>query len=146
MVERVRRDLLARLPGLGHAVTDDPELRILAGGAALEQQRFDDWVCVVVPDDAARLRIVSRSAHPAELDACSADWRRLGVALTGLRIDGAAVPLDDARLEAGWLPAETGLRWTGGEAVLAAPPGSVVEMCLPRLVRFHAAAGRIRAA
>ena len=65
-LERVRAALLDRIGGLGYATTIDPGLRLLAAGHALDSQRYDDWMCVVVPDDARSLRVVSRTAHPAE--------------------------------------------------------------------------------
>ena len=141
VVERVRAGLLARLALLGHAVTADPGLRIHAGEKRLETQVFGDWVCAVVPEDARVLRIVSRTTHPAELNPGSDDWRRLGLAVLGLRLDGVDVSLDDARLGEGWLACEPGLRWTGGDAVLDVVPGSVVELCVaPDLLRYCDAA------
>ena len=78
--------------------TIDPGLRLLAAGHALDSQRYDDWMCVVVPDDARSLRVVSRTAHPAELHPHSHDWRRLGVTLVAWRMDGVDMPLDHGRV------------------------------------------------
>ena len=136
-VARARAGLLDRLASLGHATTDDPDLRLMYGDRPLATQTCGDWVRVVVPNGAGMLRIVSSSAYPAELVATSDDWRRLGVALVAWRVDGKTLTLDDAKLSRGWHPAEPNLRWTGGDATLDVPAGSVVELCLRSLLRFH---------
>nr|MDA8251853.1 Hint domain-containing protein [Rhodospirillales bacterium] len=137
---RVRARLLVRLPRLGHAVTDDPGLRCEAGGTALAPQLFGDWWCIAMPDHCAALRLRSRTFQPAALAVSGSDWRTLGVALRALCIDGVDMPLDSAAFAAGWHPAEPGLRWSDGDAMLRAPSGSVVEFRLARLARYVAAA------
>ena len=62
------------------------------------------------------MRLLSRAAVPLHLRGPDADARCLGVAVAALRLDGAALPLDDARLGAGWHAAEPELRWTDGAA------------------------------
>jgi hypothetical protein len=51
------------------------------------------------------------------------DRRRLGVAVSELRVNGEAVALDGSAFAAGWYPPEThgelSWRWTNGEAALA---------------------------
>jgi hypothetical protein len=109
--------------------TEDPALRFLAGdGRAVEPQRFDGWQCLALPDDTAVLSITSRQAVPAEFDAEGTDCRPLGVALTGLRLDGEWVGLEDARLLGGWHAAEPGLRWTDGAGKLDVSGCSIVEL------------------
>jgi hypothetical protein len=136
VLAHIRAGLLARLPALGHATTDDPDLLVCAGGVVLEPQSCGDWLCVVVPDDADTLHLHSRTACPAELDVGSDDRRRLGVPVAAVRIDGEAVPLDGPAVAEGWWPAEDGLRWTGGAATLRVPPGAIVELRTPRWLRY----------
>jgi hypothetical protein len=131
VVEQVRAGLIARLPALGHAIRHDPRLVVVADGMVLPAQTCGDWHCFVVPDGVAEIRLVSRTARPAELNPASEDWRCLGVAVTAIRIDGADVALDDAALTTGWLAGEAGLRWTGGDAVLQVRAGAVLELCSP---------------
>ena len=66
------------------------------------------------------LRLVSRCWVPAEMRADDRDTRRLGVAVAGLRINGLAVALDSPALGKGWHAPEPSLRWTDGDATLAA--------------------------
>ena len=53
---------------------------------------------------------------PAHTRADESDTRTLGVAIGNLRFDGAAIPLDDARLSSGWHAAEPEWAWTDGDA------------------------------
>jgi hypothetical protein len=72
---------------------------------------------VVVPGDVEIVRLVSGTARPPE------DGRRLGALVTGLRLDGVAIPLDDSLLADGFHGIETHgparVRWTDGAATLA---------------------------
>ncbi len=113
-----RRHLLARADLLGHASTDDPGLRVVADGGALRLRRDGFRWRATVPPGTVGLRLLSRSAVPAEMRADSTDCRRLGVAVTRLLLDGCAVPPDDPRRAAGWHAPELGLHWTDGDAVL----------------------------
>jgi hypothetical protein len=137
-VEAVRRRLVARLPELGHDITADPGLRLLAGDTALKPRRDGAWLTLAMPADATVLRLVSRWAVPMELDPTTTDTRRLGVCVQAVKFDGVAVKLDDARLAAGWQAAEPGLRWTDGEGAIDVAGVGVVELCLARSVlRYH---------
>ena len=59
--------------------------------------------------------------------------------LVAWRMDGVDMPLDHGGFRRGWLAAETGMRWTDGDATLDVAPGSVVELCVPRILRYHVA-------
>jgi autotransporter passenger strand-loop-strand repeat protein len=123
--ETAHAALLARLPGLGYSVTEDPALQFRADdGEPLAAQTFGDWLCVALPEAATTLRIVSRQFAPAELDPANTDRRRLGVALTHLRLDHERLALDHPRFLGGWQACETKLRWTDGAGVLRFTPGS----------------------
>jgi hypothetical protein len=136
ILAEVRAALLARLPELGHALTTDPDLRLVADGLELPPQCFGEWLCVALPAQSTELRLRSRVFQPAALQADGSDWRRLGVAITGLRVDGDDVALDAPAFGEGWLAAEGGLRWSGAEAVLHVPAGSVVELRISSMGRY----------
>ena len=136
-VMAVRAGLLERLAGLGHGMTDDPGLMIRGGGRRVLPRREDGWWHVAVPAGVERLVLASRSVRPAELDPGSDDWRRLGVAVATLRVDGQDVALDDACFGMGWLASEGSLRWMAGEASLRVRPGSAVSLYCPALLRYH---------
>jgi hypothetical protein len=115
---------------LGHWITDDPALRLSAGGQKLQAAVAGATWRVRIPPDAASLRLVSRAWIPAETRLADTDTRRLGVALTDFRLDGETLPLDDPRLGAGWHEPESGWRWTDGDALLALPTGGELAFTL----------------
>jgi hypothetical protein len=120
----VRRRMLDRAAALGFATTRDPALRLVAAGRVVSPEvegrrhrfRLPAWACGV--------RLLSRSAVPAQVRARSRDHRRLGVAVARVMFDGSTIPLRDARLSSGWHQAEPdgsggSWRWTDGDAGLA---------------------------
>jgi hypothetical protein len=142
-----RRRLIARLPSLGHVITADPALRIIVHGVEVPAQCDGARLCVALPDDAAELRLISRTAVPAELDPLSGDTRCLGVAVAWLALDGEDVTLADRRLGGGWLAPEPGLRWTTGDGAIDVRGATVLELGsaeMPRL-RYHEVAYGARA-
>jgi len=52
------------------------------------------------------------------------DTRRLGAAVSAIRVDGEVVALDDAAPGHGWHAAEASWRWTNGAASFWLPPGA----------------------
>jgi hypothetical protein len=93
----------------GMLETDDPGLGVyLPDGRALRREAGGE-LAFILPPGTLEVRLVSRRL---------ADVPEHGVPVAGITLDGLAVPLDDARLGAGWLAPEAGLRWTGGHAVL----------------------------
>jgi len=116
--ERLRTRALA----LGYQDTDDADLRLEAAqdGVAvpLASHRHGSVVQAILPAGMATVRLLSRSAVPAEQASESGDRRRLGVAVTRILLDGIDLPLDDPRLGLGWQELEPGLRWTTGHAAL----------------------------
>ena len=127
----VRARLAARADELGFVTTEDADVAFAADGGAVAAERLGAhrWRCTL-PAGARALRITSRSFIPDERDAAAGDARRLGVALVALRIDGAAVALDDAALADGFHPTEAGAsgvwRWTDGDALIRVPPAGPV--------------------
>jgi Hint domain len=117
--------LLARAEGLGHTMTDDPALVLLAGGVELPPLQAEGGEYVyLLPPGTGTVRLRSRTRIPMELDPECGDPRRLGVALACVLHDGAAIALDSPAFAEGFLPPESGAtwRWTGGDAVLALQP------------------------
>jgi hypothetical protein len=122
-LENARHRLLARAVTLGHRLTDDPGLLVMAGGRVLRAEVSGSWWRIRLPPGVESVRLVSRTWVPANTRADATDTRALGVAISGLRLDRATVRLDDARLSSGWHAAEQadsgGWRWTDGDAGLA---------------------------
>ncbi len=79
---------------------------------------------------------MSRMAAPVWMLPESTDHRRLGVAVRQLLLDGADLP--DAAFGRGWYPAEPGLRWTDGTAVLRPGAGHLEMTLLPLLSYWDA--------
>ena len=90
--------VLERAQALGAVLTTAPALSVTREGAVV--------------------RLRSRSFVPAWLGG-STDRRRLGVAVTSLRLGGRRLPR--TAFGEGWHAPEPGLRWTDGDAVLHLP-------------------------
>jgi hypothetical protein len=114
----VRQRLLDRVGALGHRLTEDADLRVLVGNKPVRSRPVPGGAAFYFPKGTGRVRIVSRSFVPGEMQAAHGDCRRLGVGVLGIRLDGRAIALDDSRLGSGWYAPEPGLRWTTGEAWL----------------------------
>ena len=119
-VASVRRALLARAQRMGFVRTGDPDLTLRAEGRPVPLRRVAAGWEAALPRGVRSLRLRSRAFVPAEMFADGTDPRRLGVAVSAMALDGEALPLDDARLGAGWHPAEPGWRWTDGEGEIHA--------------------------
>jgi hypothetical protein len=74
---------------------------------------------VALPAGTRAVVLRSRRWVPAETDPAADDSRRLGITIARLALDGRDVPLDDARLAAGWHKPEPQGRWTDGAATIA---------------------------
>ena len=117
----VRRALQAWAEDLGYGVTQDPDLRVEIAGVCVPVASAGRVIRVDLHGRSGLVHIRSHSMVPAELGLV-ADHRRLGVALTGIALDGVAVRMDDPCLTSGWHAAENGVggtwRWTDGDATL----------------------------
>jgi hypothetical protein len=114
--------LLERAGGQCVVTTNDPDLYLRVDGRRVNATLHgDDWYRFGLAVRPAELRIVSRSGVPQELGV-SRDPRRLGVAVRQIvALKGRMVrtiEADDPSLEQGFhaLDAETGFRWTNGDA------------------------------
>jgi hypothetical protein len=132
----VRAGLWARAEALGFGLTGDPDLRLVADGVEVVATWDGEVARFAVPSGVREVRLRSRSVVPAQVRVAAGDHRRLGVAVTGLRVDGAVVGLDEAVLGEGWHAAEGGLRWTDGDAVLPCGGGAEVEVSVAGLERY----------
>jgi hypothetical protein len=124
----VRARLLERAQALGHAVTTHPALRLDVDGRAVRARVDGRTHRFRLPKGASRASLVSLSAVPAFLWPESGDYRRLGVAVSRIVLNGRDIGLDDARLGAGWQAIEPGWRWTRGEAALDVSGADVLEI------------------
>jgi hypothetical protein len=149
-LQAVRSLLLARTEILGHAVTADPALRLRVDSQMLRPAGARPTYRFQLPDTARRIHLLSRSAAPAHLRDDSDDHRPLGVAVSAIVLDGAAIPLTDPRLGAGWHAVEhdpdgAGWRWTNGEAELKLPGGGRLEIAVVMTERYWVATPRAEA-
>jgi hypothetical protein len=123
VMEAAWRRLMARSEFQCPKLTTDPDLHVIADGQRVDAEHAEDGVYRFrlerAPDE---LRIVSRSASPAELGR-NPDWRRLGVAIRSIVLRRADetrnLPHDWLGLSEGFHGAEAwGARWTDGDAQL----------------------------
>jgi autotransporter passenger strand-loop-strand repeat protein len=110
--------LLLRAVELGHALTGDPGLRLLADGREIASVAAGPAWRAVLPAGTHTVRLCSASFVPAWF--AEDDRRRLGVAVRTLRLGGR--PLPRAAFARGWHAPEAAWRWTDGDAVLAIAP------------------------
>jgi hypothetical protein len=115
---RARQACLAAAAPLGWRRTREANLHVRVGGRIIAPEVRGAWHRFHLPAGTAALRLMSRSAVPAEIEAEAVDHRRLGVAVRQLMLDGRLVRQTSLRLQAGWHDAEPGWRWTDGDAVL----------------------------
>jgi collagen type I/II/III/V/XI/XXIV/XXVII alpha len=137
LVQQTHHRLLRRAEELGHVMTGDAALRIIADGVALASEASEAGMLrVVLPEGTSLIRLVSRRAIPAHTRPDSDDRRCLGVAVGGIRLDGRQVPLTDPRLGCGWHAAEQELRWTDGDAALAPAGARVIDIAIAMTERY----------
>ncbi|HEY4172699.1 MAG TPA: Hint domain-containing protein [Rhodopila sp.] len=135
-VEPIWRSLAGRARLLGFSLpdametTNDPLLRLMVDGNDLKPVSVSATQAVfVLPRTGAEMRLISRTAVPADLTPWVEDRRQLGVMLSGLTWrsgqDYLPVPLDHPGLTDGWWGCEWHgpalRRWTDGNAVVPAP-------------------------
>ncbi len=136
-----RASLLDRAALFGHRITADPDMHLLVGNQALRPAMDGRWRRFILPTPASGLRLVSRSTVPAEIHVAANDHRRLGVAVSGLVLDGTVIPLSDRCLGSGWHDIEdrgdnAGWRWTDGDAGLALSGGRCLDIALAITERY----------
>jgi hypothetical protein len=104
ILQGVKSRLLARAQTLGHRLTANSDVHIVAAGERIEPLFCNEQrVAFVLPADQTQIELRCRGFIPAHIDAASDDHRRLGVCVGRLQIDGLDLPLDDATaFERGW--------------------------------------------
>jgi len=118
----IRNVIADRAEACGFTASADADLHLLVDGAVIypsviagNSYSFD------IAERAGEIRIVSRSVVPAEIEAASADRRRLGVAVAVLTLRGNGLSVDvlagEKLLADGFYPADGGHRWTNGAAL-----------------------------
>jgi hypothetical protein len=132
----VRRRLAERAMVLGWRWTDDPDLLIVADGAVLQPDFADGTYGFILPRAARSLRLISRSAVPAECDVASGDHRRLGVAVTDMVADGVAMA--PRASGGGWYPPEAQWQWTDGNAALDCRGAATLQIRVMPILRYWA--------
>jgi hypothetical protein len=153
----VRRALAAQAERLGWSITADPDPVVLAGGRAVRPVLADGAYLFALPPGSARISLLSRDCVPAHVGHGTSatdgtDARRLGLAVTGLVLDGVALTLDDPRLADGWQALEPKLRWTDGAATLHAAGARQLALSISPLLSYwrppaaSSAAASVRAA
>jgi hypothetical protein len=133
--------LLARAETLGHVLTHDPGLRLIADENIMRPQVIGRTRRFQVPRGAKDVRLVSRSAVPAQVRDDSTDHRRLGIALSRVIYDGKRIPLTDPCFGSGWYDAEYGnddvtWRWTDGDGGLVVAGGHVLDIEVAMTERY----------
>jgi hypothetical protein len=133
--------LLERAGNLGQAFTTDPALRVVVDGRDVPGDVVGNRHRFRLPRHAGSIRLVSRSAVPAEVLDENEDHRRLGVAVARIVLDGEPIALTDARLTGGWHDLERGAagaswRWTDGHAGIALERGGVLDVTVALTARY----------
>jgi glycosyltransferase involved in cell wall biosynthesis len=135
-LSRIKAGLLERAATLGHELSTEPDLRLATGQAILRpdshhgaEQRF------TLPPGVTRMRLLSRASVGRWVWAESTDRRRLGIAVSRVRLssDGRTTELPLEELgEDGFYPVEQDgtarWRWTDGAATLTCPPTGEAAM------------------
>jgi hypothetical protein len=134
----VRARLLRRAEALGHRLTEDPDLRVFADGreTLVLQAGRRAWQAML-PAGARAVALRSRVFVPDWFTPQAADARRLGLAVTALRLGRRDVAA--AAYGAGWHAPEPGWHWTSDEAQLALRPSR-----RPRVLSLAAASASAR--
>jgi len=120
----IKARLLARAAALGHAITEDHGLHLLADGVMVSSETDGEVHHFRLSRSATDVHLLSRTWVPAWMEPDSADWRRLGVCVRRLEIDGTDTTLDSLCGLDGWHHVERdgigAFRWTSGAGRL--PP------------------------
>ena len=112
--------LWARALALGWSQSDAPALRVLAHGRPLALVATDGGVRMRVPAEVTSLQVLSDSFVPAEIVSGSGDMRRLGIAVSAVRLAGRDV--GPGALAIGWHAARAeNWRWSDGAATIVVP-------------------------
>jgi len=107
--------------------TLDPGLSLLVGEQTLYPRRSGDMWTFMLDGAAGHVRLMSRRVLPEQDGGARA---RMGVAVTGLMLDGVKVPPGDRRRIAGWRNVREEVQWTDGDAVIDAGTARRLDVTL----------------
>jgi Hint domain len=133
----VQQRLHARTAELGWIKSEDADLVIEADGVTISPiHKAGNRTWFAVPA-ASSLTLRSNASVLAQVMPGLGDGRRLGIAVSSLRVDGAEVALESDAFGAGFYPVERhetiGWRWTNGESVLA------LDLAAPAMIEVNLA-------
>ena len=118
-------------PSSHPSLTYDPAMRVAAVGRMIEPADIgNDTYRFRLRADCVSVRLVSRSVIPAWTGESATDTRRIGVAVSSVRLDGLVLSLNDARLVGGWYQPESHLRWTDGNATVMTGGARTLEVTI----------------
>jgi len=118
-------------PSSHPSLTYDPAMRVAAVGRMIEPADIgNDTYRFQLRADCVSVRLVSRSVIPAWTGESATDTRRIGVAVSSVRLDGLVLSLNDARLVGGWYQPESHLRWTDGNATVMTGGARTLEVTI----------------
>jgi hypothetical protein len=125
-----------RAEEMGWVKTAESDLQLMARGTVIEPLRTANGrMWFMIP--AGELKLVSNAGKPSELIPGHGDNRRLGVAVSEVRVDGEALDLNSEAFGAGFHPVELddrmSWRWTDGEANLTLAAPALVEIVVPMI-------------
>jgi hypothetical protein len=135
-VQCAKTALLARAKALGYAMTEDPDVHVIADGERIEPLRLGKQrLTFMLPAAGSAIKLRCRSYIPAHFDPASDDQRSLGICVGRLEFDGAEVALDnDKAFALGWYGLETnprGRSWRWSRDRVSLPVGTrlvVIEL------------------
>jgi hypothetical protein len=138
IVERAKTMLLDRAQVLGHRITSEHDLHVVADGRRIGPVRLGERrYAFMLPEECSDISLRSRTFVPAHVCAESTDTRSLGVCIARIQLDDSEPGLSDEALFAeGWHEFERiGVgqqRWTTGATPL--PSGTrliVIDLAGP---------------
>ena len=95
-VQHAKASLLARAQALGHVITEDPHLHVMADGKRIEPEHLSPTRrAFLLPAERSSIELRCRSFIPAHVLPASDDQRSLGICVSRLQLDGADVALED---------------------------------------------------
>jgi hypothetical protein len=135
-LQAVRAALLERAQSIGHTMTDDPDLNVLADDQRIEPLRLTDRRVAFMLPPATRVELRCRGFEPRHTVPDSSDSRRLGVSVERLQLNGGDVPLQDEALQStGWHGFESNdsssWRWSSDRVTLPSGTRLVVLDYIP---------------
>jgi hypothetical protein len=137
VIERTKAALLARAQALGHTLTEDAGMHIMADGKRIEPVRLNEKrMAFLLSSELSNIELRCRSCIPAQIYPDNTDQRSLGIAIERLQLDGAEVALEDeATFAHGWHPLERnaqGKSWRWSQERMGLPAGTrlvIIDLC-----------------